>query len=84
MNPIPEDAEVTTASRQGGGFSASRGRNVLVAVDHGRDSRGAFAWALTHLVQPSDTLHLLYVRKFQLLHSLHKMLFAVSVGSADR
>ncbi|KAG0493474.1 hypothetical protein HPP92_004468 [Vanilla planifolia] len=36
-----------------------RGRDILVAVDHGPNSRHAFHWALAHLCRLSDTLHLI-------------------------
>ncbi|XP_010254795.1 PREDICTED: universal stress protein PHOS32 [Nelumbo nucifera] len=38
-----------------------RGRNILVAVDHGPNSKHAFDWALVHLCRLADTLHLVHV-----------------------
>uniref|UniRef100_A0A0C9RSS5 TSA: Wollemia nobilis Ref_Wollemi_Transcript_14608_1077 transcribed RNA sequence n=1 Tax=Wollemia nobilis TaxID=56998 RepID=A0A0C9RSS5_9CONI len=38
-----------------------RGRDILVAVDHGPNSKHAFDWALEHLCRMADTLHLVHV-----------------------
>jgi K+-sensing histidine kinase KdpD len=66
MVPIPEDAEVTSAEQSAKlpheRFQPCRhARNILVAVDHGQDSRRAFQWALANLVHMADTLHLVHV-----------------------
>ncbi|CAA0827659.1 Adenine nucleotide alpha hydrolases-like superfamily protein [Striga hermonthica] len=37
-----------------------RGRDVIVAVDHGPNSKHAFDWALTHLCRLADTVHLVH------------------------
>ncbi|CAK9134088.1 unnamed protein product [Ilex paraguariensis] len=37
-----------------------RGRNILIAVDHGPNSKHAFDWALTHLCRLADTIHLVH------------------------
>ncbi|XP_048535551.1 universal stress protein A-like protein [Triticum urartu] len=37
-----------------------RGRDLLVAVDFGPNSRHAFRWALAHLARIADTLHLVH------------------------
>ncbi|KAF3435716.1 hypothetical protein FNV43_RR22808 [Rhamnella rubrinervis] len=37
-----------------------RGRDILVAVDHGPNSKHAFDWALIHLCRLADTLHLVH------------------------
>ncbi|KAG2703426.1 hypothetical protein I3843_06G128100 [Carya illinoinensis] len=37
-----------------------RGRDVLIAVDHGPNSKHAFDWALIHLCRLADTLHLIH------------------------
>ncbi|KAI9181439.1 hypothetical protein LWI28_015030 [Acer negundo] len=37
-----------------------RGRNILIAVDHGPNSKHAFDWALIHLCRLADTIHLLH------------------------
>ncbi|XP_074569519.1 uncharacterized protein LOC141826173 isoform X1 [Curcuma longa] len=37
-----------------------RGRDILVAVDHGPNSRHALHWALAHLCRLADTLHLVH------------------------
>ncbi|KAG0486059.1 hypothetical protein HPP92_008154 [Vanilla planifolia] len=36
-----------------------RGRDILIAIDHGPNSRHAFNWALTHFCRLADTLHLI-------------------------
>jgi len=37
-----------------------RGRDILIAVDHGPNSKHAFDWALAHLVRLADTIHLIH------------------------
>nr|WEY07708.1 universal stress protein PHOS34 [Agave sisalana] len=37
-----------------------RGRDLLVAVDHGPNSQHAFRWALAHLCRLADTVHLIH------------------------
>lgn len=37
-----------------------RGRDLLVAIDFGPNSRHAFRWALAHLARIADTLHLVH------------------------
>ncbi|XP_078431788.1 adenine nucleotide alpha hydrolases-like superfamily protein isoform X2 [Wolffia australiana] len=37
-----------------------RGRDILVAVDHGPNSKHALDWALVHLCRLADTLHLVH------------------------
>ncbi|GKV13491.1 hypothetical protein SLEP1_g24492 [Rubroshorea leprosula] len=35
-----------------------RGRDILIAIDHGPNSKYAFDWALIHFCRIADTLHL--------------------------
>uniref|UniRef100_A0A803LDQ0 UspA domain-containing protein n=1 Tax=Chenopodium quinoa TaxID=63459 RepID=A0A803LDQ0_CHEQI len=37
-----------------------RGRDVVIAVDHGPNSKHAFDWALAHFCRLADTLHLVH------------------------
>ncbi|XVF45295.1 hypothetical protein PTKIN_Ptkin02bG0194100 [Pterospermum kingtungense] len=37
-----------------------RGRDIVIAVDHGPKSKHAFDWALVHLVRLADTIHLVH------------------------
>lgn len=37
-----------------------RGRDVIVAVDHGPNSKHAFDWAIVHFCRLADTLHLVH------------------------
>ncbi|GFP85885.1 hypothetical protein PHJA_000732300 [Phtheirospermum japonicum] len=37
-----------------------RGRDIIVAVDHGPNSKHAFDWAVTHLCRLADTVHLVH------------------------
>lgn len=53
MNKEPE-LERETGERR-------RGRDILVAVDHGPNSKHAFDWAIVHLCRMADTLHLVHV-----------------------
>ncbi|KAL1554284.1 hypothetical protein AAHA92_14862 [Salvia divinorum] len=37
-----------------------RGRDIIIAVDHGPKSKHAFDWAITHLCRLADTVHLVF------------------------
>ncbi|KAK3026989.1 hypothetical protein RJ639_041750 [Escallonia herrerae] len=37
-----------------------RGRDILIAIDHGPNSKHAFDWALVHLCRLADTVHLIH------------------------
>uniref|UniRef100_A0A2P2JA76 Uncharacterized protein MANES_11G086500 n=1 Tax=Rhizophora mucronata TaxID=61149 RepID=A0A2P2JA76_RHIMU len=37
-----------------------RGRDIVIAVDHGPNSKHAFDWALIHLCRLADTVHLVH------------------------
>ncbi|KAL0924998.1 hypothetical protein M5K25_003300 [Dendrobium thyrsiflorum] len=37
-----------------------RGRDILIAIDHGHNSRHAFDWVLAHLCRLADTIHLVH------------------------
>ncbi|XP_021627369.1 universal stress protein PHOS32 isoform X2 [Manihot esculenta] len=37
-----------------------RGRDILIAIDHGPNSKHAFDWALIHLCRLADTIHLVH------------------------
>ncbi|CAK9326446.1 unnamed protein product [Citrullus colocynthis] len=37
-----------------------RGRDILIAVDHGPNSKHAFDWALIHFCRLADTIHLVH------------------------
>ncbi|KAL2346123.1 hypothetical protein Fmac_000123 [Flemingia macrophylla] len=37
-----------------------RGRDIVIAVDHGPNSKHAFDWALIHLTRLADTIHLVH------------------------
>ncbi|OWM83834.1 uncharacterized protein LOC116205400 [Punica granatum] len=49
----PPELERETGERR-------RGRDILVAIDHGPNSKHAFDWALIHLCRLADTLHLVH------------------------
>uniref|UniRef100_A0A5B7B1W3 UspA domain-containing protein n=1 Tax=Davidia involucrata TaxID=16924 RepID=A0A5B7B1W3_DAVIN len=38
-----------------------RGRHILLAIDHGPNSKKAFDWALVHFCRLADTIHLVHV-----------------------
>ncbi|KAL0536235.1 hypothetical protein IC582_025177 [Cucumis melo] len=51
---VPEpELERETAERR-------RGRDILIAVDHGPNSKHAFDWALIHFCRLADTIHLVH------------------------
>ncbi|CAI9104535.1 OLC1v1003227C1 [Oldenlandia corymbosa var. corymbosa] len=37
-----------------------RGRDILIAVDHGPNSKHAFDWAIAHFCRLADTIHLVH------------------------
>ncbi|KAJ0962880.1 hypothetical protein J5N97_028002 [Dioscorea zingiberensis] len=37
-----------------------RGRDIIIAIDHGPNSKHALDWALVHLCRLADTLHLVH------------------------
>lgn len=37
-----------------------RGRKIIVAIDHGPNSKLAFDWALIHFCRLADTIHLVH------------------------
>ncbi|KAF1865611.1 hypothetical protein Lal_00004987, partial [Lupinus albus] len=50
-----------------------RGRNIIIAIDHGPNSKHAFDWALIHFCRLADTIYLLHAVsdvKNQLIYDL--------------
>ncbi|CAH9114770.1 unnamed protein product [Cuscuta epithymum] len=37
-----------------------RGRDIIIAIDHGPNSKHAFDWAIAHLCRLADTIHLVH------------------------
>ncbi|KAL8543310.1 hypothetical protein ACS0TY_004017 [Phlomoides rotata] len=37
-----------------------RGRDIIITIDHGPNSKHAFDWAITHLCRLADTIHLVH------------------------
>ncbi|KAL8543217.1 hypothetical protein ACS0TY_003937 [Phlomoides rotata] len=37
-----------------------RGRDIIIAIDHGPNNKPAFDWAITHLCRLADTIHLVH------------------------
>lgn len=37
-----------------------RGRDIIIAIDHGPNSKHAFDWAIVHLCRLADTIHLVH------------------------
>jgi len=37
-----------------------RGRDIIIAIDHGPNSKHAFDWALVHFSRLADTIHLVH------------------------
>ncbi|KAB1207294.1 Universal stress protein A-like protein [Morella rubra] len=56
-NLIPVVAEPELERETG---ERRRGRDILIAVDHGPNSKHAFDWALIHLCRLADTVHLIH------------------------
>ncbi|CAK9220657.1 unnamed protein product [Sphagnum troendelagicum] len=61
MEAIAENRELTQAELEHETCERRRGRNIVVAIDHGPDSRAAFEWTLTHFARMADTLYLVHV-----------------------
>ncbi|KAG7567191.1 UspA [Arabidopsis thaliana x Arabidopsis arenosa] len=53
--PVVQEPELERESGE-----RRRGRDVIVAVDHGPNSKHAFDWALVHFCRLADTLHLVH------------------------
>ncbi|CAL9054554.1 unnamed protein product, partial [Musa banksii] len=71
---VQEPVELERESRQ-----RRRGRDILVAVDHGPNSQHALHWALAHLCRLADTLHFVHV-----VHSVQdEVLYEVSKQRMD-
>ena len=72
LKPSPEpspELERETGERR-------RGRDILIAIDHGPNSKHAFDWALAHLVRLADTIHLVYaVSSTSLLYHYTTIIF---------
>ncbi|KAK3195483.1 hypothetical protein Dsin_026793 [Dipteronia sinensis] len=56
--PDPEPELEPELEREKG--DRRRGRDILIAIDHGPNSKHAFDWALIHLCRLADTIHLLH------------------------
>ncbi|KAK1269016.1 hypothetical protein QJS04_geneDACA005140 [Acorus gramineus] len=57
-NLIPVIPEHSGLDRETG--ERRRGRDILISIDHGPNSKHAFDWALIHLCRLADTLHLVH------------------------
>ncbi|KAM3220269.1 universal stress protein PHOS34 [Capsicum chacoense] len=55
MIPIVPEPELERESGE-----RRRGRDIMIAIDHGPNSKHAFDWAVTHLCRLADTLHLVH------------------------
>ncbi|XP_009594359.1 universal stress protein PHOS32 [Nicotiana tomentosiformis] len=49
----PPELERETGERR-------RGRDIVIAIDHGPNSKHAFDWAVTHICRLADTIHLVH------------------------
>ncbi|KAF4379365.1 hypothetical protein F8388_013583 [Cannabis sativa] len=65
-----------------------RGRDIIVAVDHGPNSKHAFDWALIHLCRLADTLHLVHavssVNNDVVYEATQRLMESLSVRSVAR
>jgi hypothetical protein len=55
-----------------------RGRDIIVAIDHGPNSKYAFDWALIHLCRLADTIHLVHAVSGLFLYFLTFSYFSLS------
>ncbi|KAM5548853.1 hypothetical protein ABKV19_000327 [Rosa sericea] len=70
LETVKEDAQVyswreVTLSHSTSGLEREtgerrRGRDILIAIDHGPNSKHAFDWALIHFCRLADTIHLIH------------------------
>jgi hypothetical protein len=56
--PVVSDGAPPELERETG--ERRRGRDLLVAVDFGPNSKHAFDWALAHIARMADTVHLVH------------------------
>jgi len=56
--PVVPDGAPPELERETG--ERRRGRDLLVAVDFGPNSKHAFDWALAHIARMADTVHLVH------------------------
>lgn len=52
-----------------------RGRDIIIAIDHGPNTKHAFDWALVHLCRLADTIHLVHAVSGSFLTLLTPPLF---------
>lgn len=76
METVMEDEEynyrevvLPTLERETG--ERRRGRDIVIAIDHGPKSKHAFDWALIHLVRLADTIHLVHAVSSKQIISSH-------------
>ncbi|XP_017255706.1 uncharacterized protein C167.05 [Daucus carota subsp. sativus] len=55
LSPLERKPELHKETRE-----RRRGRDIVIAVDHGPESKYAFDWAIVHLCRLADTLHLVH------------------------
>jgi hypothetical protein len=59
LSPRPQTRRRSSSGRPGSG-AAARGRDLLVAVDFGLNSKHGFDWALAHIARMADTVRLVH------------------------
>ncbi|KAA8536094.1 hypothetical protein F0562_028572 [Nyssa sinensis] len=55
LTPVVTEPELERETGQ-----RRRGRDILLAIDHGPNSKHAFDWVLIHLCRLADTIHLVH------------------------
>ncbi|XP_004289667.1 PREDICTED: uncharacterized protein LOC101297887 [Fragaria vesca subsp. vesca] len=56
----PHSASESSSSLERETGERRRGRDILIAIDHGPNSKHAFDWALIHFCRLADTIHLIH------------------------
>ncbi|KAF6166663.1 hypothetical protein GIB67_005525 [Kingdonia uniflora] len=60
MEPVREDEEEKSWRQSEFKRERKIGRDVIVAIDHGPNSKLAFDWALLHFCRDADTLYIVH------------------------
>lgn len=58
--PEPESEPESEPELERGTAERRRGRDIVIAIDHGPNSKYAFDWAIVHLCRLADTIYLVH------------------------
>ncbi|KAL8156328.1 uncharacterized protein LOC141668030 isoform X1 [Apium graveolens] len=58
--PEPESEPESEPELERGTAERRRGRDIVIAIDHGHNSKHAFDWAIAHFCRLADTIYLVH------------------------